>query len=124
VLAASDVGFETVRGNPNDDGLVFPLGGAPIMSGPEVVTTYKEEMQAVQPTTTQGSAQIDDCGNTTSISVSSSLDTGPLDKWLEGIETKVRFRIKSVEGGPFESLYRVNVTALKLPKQIDLEAAA
>jgi hypothetical protein len=86
------------------------------------VTTEKEPLQSLQPPTYQGSTQIDDCGNTTSISVNSSLDTGPIDNWLGGIETKVNFRIRSVEGGPFESVYVVNVTDLKLPQQIDLEA--
>ncbi len=122
VLAASDVGFEPLGEAPNDDGLVFPLGAVPLLEGPTPVTTQKVPLRDVQPTSTQGSTQVDDCGNTTSVSVSSALDTGPYTDWLGGIETTVNFKLAAVEGGPFESVYVVNVTDLKLPMQIDLEA--
>lgn len=123
VLAASDVGFEPLRENPNDDGLVFPLVSVPLTTTPHNVTEFKNELLPAQPVSST-STQVDDNGNTTSASVSTSVDTGPHTHWLAGIETTVRFGMKAVEGGPFEAVYDVTVTDLKLPKQIDLEAGA
>lgn len=120
VLGPSDVGFETVRENANDDGLVFPLQSVPA-SAPVITTVETVPLVPVAPTH-QGSTQVDDCGNTTSVSVSSNLDTGPWNDWLGGIETMVNFQLQPVEGGPFETVYSPVVTGLKLTKQIDLEA--
>jgi hypothetical protein len=123
VLAASDVGFEPLRENANDDGLVFPLRAAPVTQPPHNVTVEKTPLAPVT-ALSQASTQVDDCGDTSSVSVSQTVDTGPYTNWLSGIETTVQFQMKAVEGGPFESVYDVVVTDLKLPKQIDLEAPA
>jgi hypothetical protein len=88
-----------------------------------VVTTEKAPLGEVT-AEVQPSVSLDDCGNTTSISTSSSLDTGVYSDWLAGIKTEVLFSIKSVEGGPFETPLILTPTVLKLPKQIDLEAGA
>lgn len=121
VLGAGDVGFTRFSENPNDDGLIFPLRAVPYVVPPNVFTVFEKELTPVPPTS-DASTQIDDCGNTTSASVSSSLDTGPYNDWLSGIKTTVDFRLKAVEGGPFETTYLCTVTDLKLPMQIDLEA--
>jgi hypothetical protein len=121
VSDASDVGYTPLAFNPNDDGLVFPLRGPPLTIMPHTVTVQQKELPDVQPTVST-TMQVDECGNTASISINSSLDTGPYQDWLSNIKTTVNFRLKNVTGGPFESPYTLAVTDLKLPKQIDLEA--
>jgi hypothetical protein len=124
VLAADDVGFTDFPEEVDDDHLVFPLVFPPYASDtdhPHAVTVSTKGLQPV-PATIQPSVSLDDCGNTTSISYSMSLDTGPYSEWLGGITTTVDFALKAVEGGPFETTLRINVTPLKLPQQIDLSA--
>lgn len=123
ILGASDVAFVKVAENPNDDGLKFPLRAVPTIINVHNVTVETKPLLLPLGVTYQGNNSIDDCGNTTSISVNSSVDTGPYNDWLGGIKTTVEFSMKAVTGGPFESTYEVDVTDLKLPKQIDLEAA-
>jgi hypothetical protein len=123
VLGADDVGFVSLLERPNDDGLIFPLRAFPFTVPPNNFTVFEKDLVPLPPTQ-QSTVQNDDCGNTTSVSISSNIDTGPYNDWLGGITTEVRFRFKSVTGGPFETLYPLTTTPLKLPKQIDLEAAA
>lgn len=122
ILAADDVSFEVLRENPDDDGLIFPLSSPPYIDFPLAVTVEEKGLEPV-PAQIQPSVSLDDCGNTTSISYSMTLDTGPYNEWLSGIKTTIDFTMKPVTGGPFETTYQVNVSRLKLPKQIDLEAA-
>lgn len=123
VIGAGDIGFVSLIQRPNDDGLVFPLRSFPFTVRPNIFTESTEELTPVPPVMTS-QTQGDDCGNTTSASVNMTLDTGPYNDWLSGITTQVRFRHKSVAGGPFETTYQLVTTPLKLPKQIDLEAPA
>ena len=124
VLGAGDVGFVSIISAPNDDGLVFPLRYFPKTFGPLNVTTYSKGNEPIPlPMTWQSEMKSDDCGNTTNVTVRSSIDTGPYNDWLSGVETVVKFQMKAVESGPFETLYPVITTPLRLPKQIDLEAA-
>ena len=43
---------------------------------------------------------------------------------LTTVPTKVQFELKPVTGGPFENEYDIEVSALKLPAMINLEATA
>jgi hypothetical protein len=122
VLGASDVGFTPLLEAPNDDGLRFPLQSVPM--GVISVQTVETKPLVPVPPTVQPSVSYDQSGNTTSVSVSSSLDTSPYSDWLSGIETHVNFDLRSVEAGPFIATYNLTCTELKLPKQIDLEAAS
>lgn len=122
-LAGSDLSFEVIASSPNDDGMNFPLYRPPYIESIHVVTT---EENGVKPTPPQIQASVgfDDCGNGVNLSYSMTLDTGPYSEWLSGIKTTVNFGLQSVTGGPFESVYQINVSRLMIPKQIDLEAAA
>lgn len=123
VIGTSDVGFRRLYENANDDGLVFPLSEVPLLSGPAIVTTEEAPLQAnLTPSTVQQNVDQDDCGNTSSVSINSNIDTSPWTEWLGGVSTTVDFELKSVEGGPFETTYQLEVTQLVLPQQIDLEA--
>lgn len=121
VLGASDVGFTPLLADPNDDGLSFPLNHVPLDVAPHVVGIETKSLLPVAPISIPNMSS-DDCGNTTSTSVNQTLDTGPYTEWLGGVQTTVNFSMQAVEGGPFETTYMLNVTLLKLPQQIDLEA--
>ena len=43
---------------------------------------------------------------------------------LKNTPTKLEFTLKPVSGGPFESEYDIDVSALKVPAMINLEAAS
>lgn len=121
VGASDDVAFTPLIESPNDDGLVFPLTRIPVIYPPTIVTIEEKPLVEVQPmVTTQ--VETDSCGNTTNASLSSDLDTGPYTDWLSGIKTSVDFTLAPIDGGPFDSTYVAEVTTVKLPKQIDLEA--
>lgn len=117
-----DIAFTVPAEEANDDGLKFPLQRVPYASGVQVNTVetvpFAEGIPTVQP-----KVDYDDCGNSTSVSESMSLDTSPITKWLGGIKTTVDFGLRPVNGGPFESPYELEVEPLIIPKMIDLEAA-
>lgn len=121
ILGASDVMFTKFEENPNDDGLVFPLRAVPIVSSPVNVTVETKPLIPLA-ATYQGTVSVDDCGNTTSVTSSSAIDTGPYTEWLGGVKTTINFQVRDLGSGPFESEYVITVTDLKLPMQIDLEA--
>ena len=124
VLAASDVGFVPLVENPNDDGLRFPLRAPVYYAPPLLVTTSEFPFPSEGVPSISSDQQNDDCGELTSANMSSTLDTSPFSEWLGGVNTSINFTLKSVTGGPFETTYYLDVTDLKLPNQINLEADA
>lgn len=117
-----DIAYTVLSENAVDDGIVFPLQRIPYASDVLVNTVETVPFMPGIPTVSPRSST-DDCGNTTSISLSMSLDTSPITAWLGGIKTTVDFALKPVTGGPFESPYELEVEPLIIPKMIDLEAA-
>jgi len=43
---------------------------------------------------------------------------------LKTVPTQLQFTLKPVTGGPFENEYNIDVSGLKVPAMIDLEAAS
>lgn len=120
ILGANDVTFNPLLEAANDDGLIFPLTSIPLIQEPINVTVETVELAPVQPLTSVKN-EADDCGNTTTASIESTLDTGPYSTWLQGVQTTVDFSLKPIDGGPFDAIYFMSVSRLRLPMQIDLE---
>lgn len=123
ILGADDVAFYPLIEDAADDGLIFPLSELPVIVAPHTVTVETIPLTPVPPYT-QSEVVSDDCGSTISASLRSDLDTGPYTVWLNGVSTTVDFTLASIDGGPFDTYYPLNCTTLKIPKQIDLEAAS
>lgn len=123
ILGADDVAFYPLVEDANDDGLAFPLNELPIIVAPHTVTVEEVPLTPVPPMT-QSETVSDDCGSTISASLKVDLDTGPYTAWLAGVKTTVDFTLPSLKGGPYDTTYQLTCTTLKIPKQIDLEAAA
>lgn len=117
-----DIAYTVPVEDPNDDGRIFPLSRVPYASDVLVNTVETVPFMPGIPNV-QLRQSTDDCGNTTSISESMSLDTTPITAWLGGIKSTVDFALRPVTGGPFESPYELEVEPLIIPKMIDLEAA-
>ena len=110
VLGPGDVGYSVPIDAVNDDGLDL-LGGlrlADVMSNYAVVNGA-----AVQAAAIGAGIAISSVAKDVADSVKNALKTVP---------TKVQFTLKPVTGGPFENEYDIDVSALKVPAMIDLEA--
>ena len=117
VLGPGDVGYTLPSGPPNDDGLYVldvrttdvatPAGALGGRGGGfhTFAEAQKQACKGVSPNllTTQQYEEV-------------------LGKFLEQIPTKMSFSLRPVEGGPFETLYNIDVTELELPAMINLEA--
>ena len=93
-------------------------------SDPHNVTEYKNPLLPTQP-----ASYVVDAGRRLAATphrcrCRRRLTPGRTRIGFPAFETTVEFALKAVEGGPFEAIYDVTVTDLKLPKQIDLEAFA
>lgn len=123
ILGADDVAFYPLVEAAADDGLVFPLSDIPVIVAPHTVTVETVPLTPVQPFTTSETVS-DDCNKTINAALHFSIDTGPYTTWLAGVKTTVDFTLPSIDGGPFDTVYPLVATTLKIPKQIDLEAAS
>lgn len=123
ILGAGDVAFNPLVEAANDDGLVFPLNELPVLVAPHTVTVETIPLVPVPPMTTSA-VQADECDQPVTAALSFSIDTTPYTAWLAGVTTTVDFTLPSIDGGPFDTIYPLTCTTLKIPKQIDLEAAS
>jgi hypothetical protein len=111
VLGAGDVGYSVPIDAVNDDGLDL-LGGlraSDVISDFAVVNGAAAQAAAIS----------------AGIAVSSVCKDGAesAKTVLKAIPTKVQFEVKPVSGGPFQNEYDIDVSTLKLPAMINLEAA-
>ena len=112
VLGPGDVGYSVPIDDVNDDGLDL-LGGlrlADVMSNYEVVNDAAAQASAISAGIAIGSVAKDVADSVKDL--------------LEDVPTKVQFTLKPVTGGPFENEYDIDVSVLKVPAMIDLEAAS
>jgi hypothetical protein len=112
VLGPGDVGYSVPIEDVNDDGLDL-LGGIQlrdVMSNYAVVNDAATQADLVRADLTISSVAKDVVD-----SIKAKLKTIP---------TEVQFTLKPVTGGPFESEYEIEVSALKVPAMINLEATS
>lgn len=112
VLGPGDVGYSVPIDTINDDGLDF-LGGlrlTDVMSNYAVVSGAAAQAGAVASGMARSSVAKDVADSVKNV--------------LKTVPTKLQFTLKPVTGGPFENEYDINVSALKVPAMIDLEAAS
>ena len=112
VLGPGDVGYSVPVEAVNDDGLNL-LGGlrpADVISNYAVVNDAGAQAGAV-------SAGI-------AISAVAKDVADSVKNVLKNVPTQLQFTLKPVTGGPFENEYDIDVSALKVPAMIDLEAAS
>lgn len=120
-LPASDVGYSIPVAIPNDDGLVFPLTYGQVVVREEMVGDVAAQEAAVvtavgnplHPQLTVGAFMHDQAAGARN--ALAALRAAKL--WYE-------LELKPVTGQSFESEYNITITDLKVPKQIDLEAAS
>ena len=110
-LGPGDVGYSVPIDAPNDDGLDL-LGG---LRPSDVVSNYHVINAAA--------AQAGAIGAGVSMIGGTAAAVESVKNVLKGIPTQVQFTLKPVTGGPFESVYDIDVSTLKVPAMIDLEAA-
>jgi hypothetical protein len=111
VLGSGDVGYSVPIDAVNDDGLDL-LGGlrlADVMSNYMVVNNAMMQAGAI--------------GAGMAISSVAKDVADGVKNVLKTVPTQLRFTLKPVTGGPFESEYDIDVSALKVPAMIDLEAS-
>lgn len=119
-----DLAYVRPIDNPQDDGIVFPIRRNTAFVTEPIWSTQETVPFSDGIPTVTSDVSYDDCGNTTSVSVNMSLDTGPISEWLAGIKTTCTLELKDLTKGPFTSPYVLEVEKLILPKMIDLEAAS
>lgn len=111
VLGPGDVGYSVPIDAVTDDGIDF-LGGLRMA---DVVSDY---------------AVINGAGvQAAAVTAGIAIGTGAqgvaeaAKRALKEVPTRVQFTLKPVTGGPFENAYDIDVSTLKVPAMIDLEAA-
>ena len=112
VLGPGDVGYSVPIDAVNDDGLNL-LGGlrpADVISNYAVVSDAAVQAGAVGAGIAIGAGAKDAAESVKNV--------------LKGIPTTLQFDLKPVTGGSFENEYDIDVSALKVPAMIDLEAAS
>jgi hypothetical protein len=112
VLGAGDVGYSIPVDAVNDDGLDL-LGGlraSDVISDFAVVNGAAGQAAAISAGIAVGTVARDAAESAKTV--------------LKTVPTKIQFELKSVSGGPFENEYDIDVSTLKLPAMINLEAAS
>lgn len=123
VLPLSDVGYTIPIDAPADDGLIFPLTKSAAVVQ-EAISGYYQEQEAVieaafpydqfiaqaEATSAEQQAKI---AQATALSVTEALKSSPVSYTLE---------LRPVAGMSFETEFDIEVSELKVPKMIDLEA--
>jgi hypothetical protein len=104
IVIPTDVGYTVPVDQPDDDGLVFPLDYRQVVVRNEIVTTGEVE---VTKTAMKEGDYI----------VGWDYSFGPST-------TQYELELRPVTNGPFNNQYAIDVTALQIPKMIDLEAVS
>jgi hypothetical protein len=112
VLGPGDVGYSVPIDDVNDDGLDL-LGGLRLA---DVMSNYAVANNAA--------AQAGAVGASIAIGAGAQGVAEAVKNALKVVPTKLQFTLKPVTGGPFESDYDIDVSALKVPAMINLEAAS
>jgi hypothetical protein len=112
VLGPGDVGYSVPIDAVNDDGLDL-LGG---LRPSDVISNY----HVVNPSPSQAAA----VAGGISIAGGTEAAVESAKNILKTVPTELQFTLKPVTGGPFENAYDIDVSELKVPAMIDLEAAA
>jgi hypothetical protein len=112
VLGPGDVGYSVPIDAVDDDGLDL-LGG---LRREDVISNYAVVNGA--------QAQAGAAGTGMAISSVAKDVAESIKNALKDVPTKLEFTLKPVTGGPFESVYDIDVSVLKVPAMINLEAAS
>lgn len=123
VLDASDVGYTVPTDAPDDDGLIFPLTKSQV-----VLSEGWQGSADVQALAIQGAGVIPDTRYNGAADPQPAFDAATqipplIEATLKNAAVWYGLTLKGLDGGPFETVYDVDVTVLKIPKGIDLEAA-
>lgn len=112
VLGPGDVGYSVPVEAVNDDGLDLLRGLrlADVMSNYAVINNAGVQAGAVSAGIIASSIAKDVAENIKNV--------------LKTVPTQLQFTLKPVTGGPFENEYDIDVSTLKVPAMIDLEAAS
>ncbi len=125
VLPAGDVSYTLPNDAPNDDGLTFPLTKRQAVVREEIHGSVDAQADAIR-----ASFPVDvevDSANPQTIAEQDDLEKLQLLTTTEILKDNsvwYDLELKPVTGASFEAAYDIEVSVLKVPKMIDLEAAA
>ena len=113
VLGPGDVGYSPPGGDPQDDGLdiLHGIHKWDVVSAEDIL--WKAEFQ-----------RLAIISNTNPLLLTTQQFGEQVKNVLKVIPTTIKFTLKPIEGGPFESAYDITVSQLEVPAMINLEAAS